>query len=337
MATLKDVAEKAGVSVSTVSRVYSGTAFVEEATKAKVLEVAKQLNYHPNAVGRFLKKRQTKNIGVLIPDIRNPIFPILVRAMEDKAESKGYTICLCNTDENPVREEQYMRLLQSVWVDGIVVATGGLSDKWNDIEGFFGRKIPVVSLMREVNAQMDLVAVDNKGAMNMAIDHLFSRGHKKIMFCKGKEDILAYQERWSTYKDRMMSLGMFDEKRVVEVIAYQSYTANQMDAYTKVKEYLKKGIDTDAIIAANDTVAMNCIRAVTEMNLRIPEDIAIIGFDNVDISCMTTPPLTAISQPFYEMGEKAIELLIGRIEAERSVQMVQTIRFASDLVVRQTT
>lgn len=337
MATAKDVAEKAGVSVSTVSRVFSGTAFVEEEKKTRVLEAAEELNYHPNALGRFLKKRQTNNIGVLIPDIRNPVFPILVRAMEDKAESRGYKICLCNTDENPLKEERYMQLLQSAWVDGIIVTTGGISKKWDDIEGFFGRKIPVVSLLREVNDKLDLVAADNKGAIHLAIDHLLSRGRKKILFCKGAEDILAYQERWSTYKERMESLGLFDENRVVEVVAYQTYTAEQIDAYYKVKEYLDKGIETDAIIAANDIVAMNCIRAVTEKGLRIPEDVAIIGFDNVDISCMTNPPLTVISQPFYEMGEKAIELLINRIEEEQSAQMVQTIRFASKLIVRQTT
>ncbi len=337
MATAKDVAERAGVSVSTVSRVYSGTAFVEEEKKVRVMEAAAALNYHPNALGRFLKKRQTKNIGVLIPDIRNPVFPILVRAMEDKAESMGYKICLCNTDENAVKEERYMQLLQSAWVDGIIVTTGGLTDKWNNIEGFFGRNIPVVSLLRGVNDKIDLVASDNKGAINLALDHLLERGRRKILYCKGAEDILAYQERWSMYKERMERLGLFDQRRVIEIVVYQAYTANQIDAYYKVKEYLDKGIETDAIIATNDIVAINCIRAVTEKGLRIPEDVAIIGFDNVDISCMTTPPLTVVGQPFYEMGEKAIELLIHRIEADKPSNMVQTLRFGSELIVRQTT
>ncbi len=337
MATAKDVAERAGVSVSTVSRVFSGTAFVEEEKKARVLEAAAELNYHPNALGRFLKKRQTKNIGVLIPDIRNPVFPILVRAMEDKAESMGYKICLCNTDENAVKEERYMQLLQSAWVDGIIVTTGGLSDKWNDIEGFFGRKIPVVSLLREVNEKIDLVATDNKGAINLAVDHLLARGRRKLLYCKGEENILAYQERWSMYKERMKSLDLFDESRVIEVMTYQTYTANQIDAYYKIREYLDRGIEIDAIIATNDIVAINCIRAVTEKGLRIPEDVAIISFDNVDISCMTTPPLTVVGQPFYEMGEKAIELLIHRIEAEKPSNVVQTLRFGSELLIRQTT
>lgn len=337
MATLKDVAERAGVSISTVSRVFSGTAFVEEATKAKVLEIAEEMNYYPNALGRFLKKRQTRNIGVLIPDIRNPIFPVLVRAMEDMAESKGYTICLCNTDENAVREERYMRMMQSVWVDGIVVATGGLCDKWANIEGFFNRKVPVVSLIRQVNDRMDLIASDHRGGMCQAIDYLTGLGKKKIAICKGPDSILAYRERFEVYKTKMQSLGLYDEKRVIEVVPYQALTGSQEEGYRKMKAYMAKDIETDAIIAANDIVAMHCMRAVTEKGLRIPEDIAIVGFDNVDISSMTTPPLTTIGQPLYDMGRKAIELLISKIENTESAEMIQTIRFSNQLIVRQTT
>ena len=337
MATLKDVAQRAGVSVSTGSRVFSGTAFVEEGTKARVLEVAEELNYYPNALGRFLKKRQTRNIGVLIPDIRNPIFPVLVRAMEDKAEASGYTICLCNTDESAAKEEKYMKVLQSVWVDGIVVATGGLCDKWNNIEGFFNRNVPVVSLIRKVNDQMDLIASDHRGGMKQAIDYLINQGRKKIAVCKGPDNILAYHERITAYRERMEALGLYDERRVIDIMPYQSPTDSKENAGLKLREYLDQGVETDAIIAANDVAAMQCIWAITERGLRVPEDIAVIGFDNVDISCMTTPPLTTVGQPLYDMGEKAIDLLIQKIEDPRTSGMVQTIRFANQLIVRQTT
>lgn len=336
MATLKDVAQKAGVSVSTVSRVFSGTAFVEERTKARILEVAEELNYYPNALGRFLKKRQTRNIGVMIPDIRNPIFPVLVRAMEDKAEASGYTICLCNTDENAAKEETYMRVLQSVWVDGIVVATGGLSDKWNNIEGFFSRKVPVVSLIRKVNDQMDLIASDHRGGMRQAIEYLVSQGRTKIAVCKGPDRILAYSERFAQFKEQMTACGLYDEGRVIHIVPYQSPTDSRENAGVKLREYLDQGIETNAIIAANDIVGMQCIAAITERGLKVPEDIAVIGFDNVDLCSMTTPPLTTVGQPLYDMGEKAIELLIHNIENPKSSGMVQTIRFANQLIVRGT-
>lgn len=337
MATLKEVAEGAGVSLSTASRVFSGTTFVEESTKNRVLKAAKELNYYPNALGRSLKKKQTRNIGILIPDIRNPIFPILVRAMEDKAEKEGYTICLCNTDENATKEERYMRVLQSLWVDGIVVATGGLCSQWADIEGFFGRKVPVVSVIRKVNDSVDLIASDHKGAMNQALDYLLQSGRKKIAICVGTQNVMAYEERFQTYKERMTSLGLYKESRILHIVPYDNVSGKEDDSYSRMKSYLDSGVETDAIIAANDISAMQCLRALTEKGLKVPEEVAVIGFDNVDISSMVNPPLTTVAQPFYEMGEKAIELLIRKIEEKNTAEMVQTIRFANHLILRQTT
>ena len=135
----------------------------------------------------------------------------------------------------------------------------------------------------------------------------------------------------------MEALGLYDERRVIDIMPYQSPTDSKENAGLKLREYLDQGVETDAIIAANDVAAMQCIWAITERGLKVPEDIAVIGFDNVDISCMTTPPLTTVAQPLYDMGEKAIDLLIQKIEDPKTSTMVQTIRFANQLIVRQTT
>jgi DNA-binding LacI/PurR family transcriptional regulator len=338
MTTIRDVAEKAGVSISTVSRVFSGNIVVKEKTRQKVLSIAQELEYSPNNIGRYLKSGQTRTIGVLIPDIRNPIFPVIVRGIEDMARRLGYSIFLCNTDEMVSQQEHYVQLMRSMRVAGLIIATGQKRSDHTDISKFGG--VPVVSIIRQIDG-IDSVTVDNAGGIEQAMDHLLQSGRKRIVLCKGPSSIQPYKERFDAYVAKMKALSLYDPNLVVDVnpfnVGYGKDPFIDTDiAYEQLKTFFANGLEFDAVLAANDVVAMKCLRIMEELGKRVPADVAVIGFDNVDISTMTVPPLSTIGQPLYEVGKCAVKRLVNRID-NPSDEVALEKRFETTLILRKTT
>jgi LacI family transcriptional regulator len=309
---IKQVAEKAGVSASTVSRVLSGNVAVSPETAKIVLDAVKQLDYHPNPVAQSLKGGKLKTIGLLIPNVRNLVFPAAIRGIEDTAQKYGYTLVLCNTDENAEKEQAYIQNLRRRLIDGFIVSTAhtGTEHIWNELN----RQSPVVFLIRHFSHSADAVVLDNFDGAYQATSYLAQRGHKKIAIINGSLDILLYQERFRGYLKALED---------AQIPVYQEMIRHRVngwdDSYLAMQEILKEAVCPDAVFATNDPKAIGAIKAIKDAGLSIPGDISVMGFDNSDIAPMLDPSLTTVSQPFYEMGARACEKLIRLIEKKRRI------------------
>ena len=301
--TIKDVAKRAGVSPSTVSRALSGKVHVDRDTKHKVMEAVKDLNYAPNKLAKGLKEGKTSTIGLILPNIRNPVFPVVARGVEDTAREMGYTVILCNTDENLETEKEYVDKLKNKWVDGLIFATAGRAI--SHILDLKNAGFPVVLLVRNPDNQVDAVVIDNYESARQGVTYLIGKGHKRIAIINGDMDLTLYRERFDGYKRALEDAGI---KMTSELIV-EDYSKNS-DGYLATKNLLNKGIIPDAIFASSDPKAAGAIRAIKDKGYRVPQDISVMGFDGLDISALLDPQLTTIAQPLYEMGTQAAKRVI---------------------------
>lgn len=310
MVNIKEVAERAGVSASTVSRVLTGNIPVAAKTRQKVLAAVKDMDYQPNPLAQGLKGGRVKTIGLIIPNVRNLMFPAAIRGIEDTAKKYGYTLVLCNTDESPEKELSYIINLRRRLIDGFIHSTARLGN--THLLTLKEEQFPVVCLIRHLGEDLDAVVLDNLDGAYQAVKYLVERGHKRIAIINGDTEVLLYRERFAGYKKALEEAGIaLDEKLIVENI-------NGWDeSSSSVTEMLSSGVRPDAIFATNDPKAIGALRAVKDFGLKVPEDISVIGFDDSDIAALLDPPLTTVAQPFYEMGVKACEKLIKLIESKR--------------------
>ncbi|WP_438349041.1 LacI family DNA-binding transcriptional regulator [Paenibacillus sp. FA6] len=305
MSSIKDVAKHAGVSVATVSRVLNDKGYVSDNTREKVEHSIKELDYTPNEIARTLFNKQSKTIGLIVPDIMNPYFPELARAVEDTATKLGYNVILCNSDGNTEKEQRYLDVLLQKYVNGIIVSSNTLNV--NQIEKL---NIPVVSIDREISKGLPTIVVENKKGAMMATHFLKSKGCTRIAHIRGPHAIVNAEERYGGYQEVVGKETWFKE----------SYIANgNYDMETSIEatlELLGLHPEIDGIFAANDIMAIGAIKAAYQLGKRVPEDIAIIGFDGISLSKATIPELTTIVQPIYELGETATTMLVQLMERQ---------------------
>jgi len=328
MVTISDVAEKAKVSRATVSHVINNTRYVSDETRHKVEKVISELGYRPNVLARSLRSGQTHTLGLIVPDSSNTFFAEISREIEISAFEAGYSVILCNSNEDPQREKLYIDVLTEKQVDGIIlVSTCG---QINTLRGLKKLQIPVALLDRDIkNLSLDTVLVDNKNGGLLATNHLISLGHQRIGFITGPSDANPSAERLTGYKQALRENGIPFEK---ELIRYGDFTAPS--GRLKAIELISLSNPPTAIFAGNDMMAIGVLRAATEKGLHVPEDIALIGFDDIELAAFTNPPLTTIAQPKLEMGKTITELLIQRIKnKERDVQFKM---LPVSLIIRET-
>lgn len=304
MATMREVAKLAGVSVATVSRVLNQNGYVNQETEKRVREAIQQLNYKPNEVARSLYKKSSRTIGLIVPDISNPFFPELVRAVEDVMNIYDYTVILCNSDEKGEKEKEYIEILKQRYVDGLILTTNQLtSEELSDIN------VPVVVLDRPLDHTFPSVVANNYEGARMATRHLYEQGCRKIAHIQGPLHVVNAVERFQGYQDEMKELGLWDSSLV--------FTGNYQ--LKEAKEVTLQALMTkkiDGIFAGNDVMAAGALKAAQQVGMQVPNDIAIIGYDNIPLAEMTTPELTTISQPIYDMGAIAARLLVKKIEGK---------------------
>ncbi|MDQ0352374.1 LacI family transcriptional regulator [Alkalibacillus filiformis] len=324
MATIKDVAQYAKVSVATVSRVINQNGYVNEDTRKKVEVAVESLNYKPNSVARSLFKKQSKTIGIIVPDITNPYFPELVRGVEDYLIQKGFTTILCNSDEDPEKERLYLDVMKQKYVDGAIIVSNTIERELID-----GYDMPVVALDRSIHHDIPTFAIDNRDGGRIAAEHLLEVGCTRIGHIKGPDKVENADNRYLGYLDVVMHKDWFHSGYVVEG------NFDQKQAVEVTKELLQNDREIDGIFAGNDTMALGALKAAESLNLNVPEDIAIIGFDGIDLTEMTKPELSTLSQPIYQMSREAAEALVALIEGEL-VQEKENI-FPTTLIKRQST
>ncbi len=306
---LKDVARLAGVSVSTASRALNGKACVNEETKKRIMDAVEQMNYRPNILSKSLKMGRSNTICLLVSTIQNPIFSEITQGVEDTARKCGYIVVLCNTDEDETIEREYIDNMKTRWVDGFIICSAVNSSSY--IKNLHDEGFPVVMVNRfekEDEANVDTVGVDNYQSAYDATKYLIQTGHKRIALGCGSEELLLYRERYRGYCDALKAAGLeYDDTLVMREVY------NKDCFYQFTRKLMNKDQKPDAIFATSDPIAFRVMHALHDLNLRIPEDVSVLGFDNVELSSMVEPPLTTVSQPLYQLGCAAARSLINQI------------------------
>lgn len=330
--TIKDIAKMANVSIATVSRVINNKAEgIRQDTRERILSIIKEYEYQPNTIARSMITKKTSTIGLVIPDIRNPFFPELVRGVEDFCKTKKYSVFLCNTDGDQKREKEYLNLLKEKNVDGIIYtyAYVGASKR---LEDFIDKsKIPIVLLDRgDVANSFSGVYIDNKKAGYLATEHLIGLSHKKIGCITGPDFVQNSQDRLTGYMKALVDNGITVNKQWIKLGNYQLE-----GGYAAAKKLLTEQ-EVTAIFAFNDLMAFGVYQAAYELGVRIPEELSIVGFDNIKYNQLLTPKLTTIEQPTYEMGKIAADLLFNQIRIGSKVE-TKTMYLEPKLIVKEST
>jgi len=311
MVTIREVAEEAKVSVSTVSRVINETRFVSPETKGGVLAAMERLHYEPNRLASSLRRKdkRTHTIGLLIPDSANLFFAEVLRGVEDASFEAGYNVILCNSDDDPQKEAGYLEVLLSKQVDGIILVSAGDSRESLDLVKRWDGKAVVVD--RELDApELDSVLVDNVLGGYLATRYLLDLGHRRVGCITGPATVTPSSGREQGYQN---ALEEFDIPSNREAIVSGDF--RPQSGYEGARALLEGNINPTAIFATNDMMAVGALRAISELHLTVPEDISIVGFDDISLASFTIPPLTTIAQPSYEIGMRAAELLVRRLRS----------------------
>lgn len=328
--TMLDIAKKAGVSKATVSMVLNKRDHcISEETKQKILKLAKELNYIPNSLARGLSTKKTGTIGIILPDITNPFFASIARAIEDSANLLGYNVMFCNADNEIDKELEYIKLLISKLVDGVIFIAGGESK--SSVEMLKSNNIPFVLVDRYMESYKDEYGVYllNEAGVIQGIEYLYNKGNRRIAFVKGHEHLQISNERLKGYKRAMNKYDIYDEKLIFK-------GDFNIEGGIKATEAILKDLGkVDAIFYSNDIMALGGMKVLLRKGFKIPEDIRIMGFDNIDICEIFEPELTTIAQPIYDMGRESCKLLIDVIN-NLSIEKKQ-IYFDTELIIRKTT
>ena len=311
MKTIKDVARLAGVSVSTVSRALNGQALVDEKTRQRVQECARELQYRPNAIAKGLKEGKTKTIAFLIPNIENLIYPSLAIAVETEARKHGYFVLFCNTQDDQAREREYVENLKNRFVDGFLFSTALAGEESRVIAELRQQGYPTVCLMRAPGGGEDSFVSANEEGARMGTAFLVEQGFTKIATITGRPSLQLYCQRLAGYEQAMAEHGLSTEDLI-----WSGVENGAENGYTCTLEKLKSGCVPQAIFAQSDPLAFGAMRAIQAAGLRVPEDISVLGYDDVSFAASYSPALTTVEQPLHRMGQEATRRLIAVIEGQ---------------------
>ncbi|MEY8353496.1 LacI family DNA-binding transcriptional regulator [Lachnospiraceae bacterium 54-53] len=307
MATLKDVAERAEVTVTTVSRVINNRGYISEQTRKKVFEVMKELNYQPNELARSLSKQRTNTIGIIVPHIVHPYFAKLISNLENAAANKGYKILLCNSKAKNEKELEYIEMCKSNRVSGIVLCSRNV-----DAAEMKNLEIPVITIERNLEAGTVGIECDNYQGGRLATEHLISCGCRNLLHISGiKNENMPADARAEGFTAVCGAHGVKHK-----VIQTTSRIYSTLDYHQYIRQAIEEAPGVDGIFASSDLIAAQTIQICAEMNIRIPEKIRLVGFDDVDIAKLTTPTITTIRQPVREMAEWAVEFIERSLNGE---------------------
>jgi len=330
--TLRDVAARAGVHPATASRALNPETriLVSEDTARRVLDAARALGYSPNPVARSLRTRRSHTVGVLIPDLNNPLFPPIVRGLEDRLAATGYVALIGNTDSDDQRERMVFDQMRARHVDGLVLATARLRHPL--LAEASRADLPVVLINRLApDYSFPSVSVDNERGVGMAVGHLAALGHGRIAHIAGPQQMSTGLTRYQGFVTAMESAGLQVDPRLV--VFATAFTVEEGVRCSRL--LLDRGAGCTAIAAGNDMLAVGCYAVLDEAGLSCPDDISVVGFNDMPFVDRLRPPLTTVGFPHYQVGTEAAQLLLERI-AERGGP-VKILYLAPELVVRGST
>jgi len=331
MPTIVEVAERAKVSIATVSNVIRGTRRVSPKLEERVRVAIRELDYYPNEIARSLKVKQTRMLGMIIPDITNPFFPEIIRGAEDTAFERGYFLVTANTDEQIGRERRIVGALRSYRVDGILLASAPGKDA-SHIRSTMDAGISVVCLDRSVaGVKTDAVLLDNVRGGRECVRHLIQSGHSKIAIITGSLTLQTGRERLQGYEEALAEADIEVDRKLIFEGDFRDESG-----YRLAKELLRRHARPTAIFVCNGVMTLGVLKAFEEMNVRCPEDIALATFDDLAVDRSFHPHLTAVVQPSYDIGSRAATILMDRIEGKLTDEPF-VVRIVPTLIVREST
>lgn len=329
MPTIRDVARHAGVSIATVSHVINHTRPVSDELKQRVQEAMTTLGYQRNPMARALRSKQSLTIGVIVPDNTNPFFTEITRGIEDISLQNEYSVITCDSRGDLSREAMHTRNLRGKQVDGIIFVAAGGGE--THIQQLVDREVPVVMVERDpYDLRVDAVMISNMRGAELATQHLLDLGHRRIACITGPQRVTLRSERLQGFRDRLAAAGI----ALPDAYVVDGNFASDI-GYLVARDLLALPERPTAIFAFNDLMAMGVLLAAQEAGLRVPEDLSVVGFDDIFLAAYTVPPLTTIRLPVHEMGQMAMEMLLNRIENRDAPLARKTLEI--DLIVRKST
>lgn len=307
MATIKDVAREAGLTVGTVSRVLNNRGYISEATREKVYQIMKELNYQPNEVARSLSKSKTNTIGVIVPHIVHPYFAKLISNLEKAASDRGFKMLLCNSREERERELEYLEMLKSNRVAGLILCSATV--KTESLESL---EIPVITIERNVGTGTASVECDNYQGGVLAAKHLIACGCKHLINFGGVDKTEMPAD--SREVGFLEMCGQYGVVGVASKSHENQYIA--MEYHEHIEKIIKENPETDGIFASSDLIAAQVLQVCAKLGLKVPEQVKVVGFDDVNVAALTTPPITTIHQPVKEMAEMSVDLIMRSNKGE---------------------
>ena len=329
MATIHDVAKKAGVAPITVSRVINNSGYVSDELRKRVNEAIEELGYVPNVLARSLKSKRTNTIALVFTDITNPYFNILARGVEDAASELGYTVIFCNTDESQEQEDKYIQLLLQKQVDGILLVPAETASK--SIERIRKQETAVVVIDRRIDGmQADIVRGDSEGGAYQLTEYLIKMGHQRISLLSGPEKVSTSVDRVRGYQRAMRDYGLED------AIDYHYGEYTQKSGRSITEELFSQKIPPTAIFGGNNLITIGALAALRNLKINVPDEVAVASFDDIPENLTVKPFMTAIAQPPYEIGQEATKILVSRIKhGEIAPNDYQEVVFPVELIVRE--
>jgi len=327
--TIKDIAARAGISYATVSRALNGKYGVSQATREKVMALAEEMGYRPNAIAQGLVNRSTKTVGLIIPDITSPFFPRVALGVEDTMMNAGFSVFLCNTNWDLEREKNALVQLCQKQVDGILLST--IAAHSNEIEDIVSRQLPLVYLSSyPEGTEKSYVRLDNIKGADMAVSHLLSRGRRKIAFVGSSQEPHSLEDRLVGYRKALSRADLPVDDDYIILGEFQ-----EQSGYMLIRELLERGIVPDGVFAENDLIAMGVVQGALDSGYRVPEDMSVIGFDDIPIASHREIQLSTIHQPKYRIGQYAAEIMLHQMDRDPEERDVERKTLQPELIVRR--
>lgn len=307
MPTIQEVARKAGVSPTTVSHVINNSRVVSAETRLRVEAAMEELHYRPNALARSLRRGQTHTLGLILPDISNPFFAEIGHSIETAAFEQGYSVILCNTEGDLDKEDLYVDVLSKKQVDGMIFVAAG--DQTDSLRALLRHEVPVVVVDRDLpEVEVDAVLADSRQGGYLATQHLIALGHRRIGCIAGPFHLTPSAQRVTGYREALLDAHLLADDDLIKRGDFHPESG-----YRAARSLLERRDAPAAIFACNDLMALGALRAAAESGRQVPADLAIVGFDDIELASYTSPPLTTIAQPKADLGRLAVQWLIEHI------------------------
>jgi len=328
MPNIRDVAKLAGVAPITVSRCINNSGYCSPEVRTRVEAAIAELGFVPNRLATGLRSKRTRTLALVLTDITNPFFTTIARAVEDMASEAGYTVIFCNTDESVSKEQMYVQMLLEKRVDGILLVPAQSTP--DSVELIQKHNTPVIVLDRRVpNLKTDIVRCDSEEGAYQLTRLLLSLGHRQIAILDGPKDVSTSKDRLDGYRRAMTEAGISDSGRHEYIGSF-----TQASGYEMTRRAFGRPTKPTGLFAANNFIAYGALKALRELGLRVPEDVAVVGFDDLPPALVAFPFLTVAVQPAYEMGQKAIEILLNKLSATPS-DCCEEVIMQAEIVIRQ--